>query len=121
MQEIIKKYEKKIQDKNEKRRKLKIVTAIASLAVVCIVLWALILPGVAMSGQPKCGKEEHRHSDACYTEKLTCGQKETDGHTHTDACYKTEKKLICGQEESETHQHTDACYQEEKTLICGKQ
>ena len=121
MQEIIKKYEKKIQDKNAKRRKLKIVTAIASLAVVCIVLWALILPGVAMSGQPKCGKEEHRHSDACYTEKLTCGQKETDGHTHTDACYKTEKKLICGQEESETHQHTDACYQEEKTLICGKQ
>ena len=121
MQEIIKKYEKKIQDKNTKRRKLKIVTAIASLAVVCIVLWALILPGVAMSGQPKCGKEEHRHSDACYTEKLTCGQKETDGHTHTDACYKTEKKLICGQEESETHQHTDACYQEEKTLICGKQ
>lgn len=64
MQEIIKKYEKKIQDKNAKRRKLKIVTAIASLAVVCIVLWALILPGVAMSGQPKCGKEEHRHSDA---------------------------------------------------------
>lgn len=121
MQEIIKKYEKKIQDKNAKRRKLKIVTAIASLAVVCIVLWALILPGVAMSGQPRCGKEEHRHSDACYTEKLTCGQKETDGHTHTDACYKTEKKLICGQEESETHQHTDACYQEEKTLICGKQ
>ena len=121
MQEIIKKYEKKIQDKNTKRRKLKIVTAIASLAVVCIVLWALILPGVAMSGQPKCGKEEHRHSDACYTERLTCGQKETDGHTHTDACYQTEKKLICGQEESETHQHTDACYQEEKTLICGKQ
>lgn len=121
MQEIIKEYEKKIQDKNARRRKLKIVTAIASLAVVCIVLWALILPGVAMSGQPKCGKEEHKHTAACYTEKLTCGQKETDGHTHTDACYKTEKKLICGQQESETHQHTDACYQEEKVLICGKQ
>lgn len=120
MQEIIKEYEKKIQDKNAKRRKLKIATAIASLAVVCIVLWALILPGVAMTGQPKCGKEEHKHTDACYTEKLTCGQKETDGHTHTDACYKTEKKLICGQQESETHQHTDACYQEEKVLICGK-
>ena len=121
MQEIIKEYEKKIQDKNARRRKLKIVTAIASLAVVCIVLWALILPGVAMSGQPKCGKEEHKHTAACYTEKLTCGQKETDGHTHTDACYKTEKKLICGQQESETHQHTDACYQEEKVLTCGKQ
>lgn len=74
-----------------------------------------------MTGQPKCGKEEHKHTAACYTEKLTCGQKEPDGHTHTDACYKTEKKLICGQQESETHHHTDACYQEEKVLICGKQ
>lgn len=61
MQEIIKKYEKKIQDKNAKRRKLKIVTAIASLAVVCIVLWALILPGVATDGIGHSFRTIQRH------------------------------------------------------------
>ena len=36
-------------------------------------------------------KEEHTHTDACYTNQLTCGKEETGGHQHTDACYKTER------------------------------
>lgn len=108
-------------DKQKKRRAIKVATAISALLVAGVVMWQMMLPGIAMQSTPHCGIEEHTHSDACYTEKLTCGQEETDGHTHTDACYHTERVLSCGQEESEAHQHTDACYTEQRTLVCGQQ
>lgn len=82
-----------------------------------------------------CQESEHTHTEECYetlqTQKLTCGQEESDpvtepvldpetgedeetvvseGHTHGDECYETTetKKLICGMEE---HVHGDGCYE----------
>lgn len=56
------------------------------------------------SGEQKaliCGKEEHTHTDACYT--LTCTNTDP-AHVHDASCY----TLICGKEE---HTHMDACYE----------
>ena len=121
MRDIFKNYEEEKINKKKRRRAVKAVTAIGALAVAGVVMWQMILPGIAMQNTPHCGKEEHTHTDACYTNQLTCGKEETDGHQHTDACYKTERVLSCGQEESATHQHTDACYTEQKVLVCGQQ
>lgn len=92
-------------DRQKKRSAVRIVTVISAFLVAGIVMWQMILPGVAMQSTPHCGIEEHTHSDACYTEELTCGQEETEEHQHTDACYT--RTLTCGKEE---HVHTDACY-----------
>ena len=121
MRDTFKDYGKNRIDKQKKRKAVKVITAISALLVAGVVMWQMMLPGIAMQSVPHCGIEEHTHSDACYTKQLTCGQEETDGHTHTDACYHTERVLSCGQEESESHQHTDACYTEQRTLICGQQ
>lgn len=121
MRDIFKNYEEEKINKKKRRRTVKAVTAIGALAVAGVVMWQMILPGIAMQNTPHCGKEEHTHTDACYTNQLTCGKEETGGHQHTDACYKTERVLSCGQEESATHQHTDACYTEQKVLVCGQQ
>lgn len=82
----------------------------------------------------------HQHTDACYEDRLVCGQEETAGHTHTGECYRLipgllictnteeghihdescyappERQLVCGQEEAPAHVHTPACYQ--RQLIC---
>ena len=105
MRNTFRNYGKNRIDKQKKRRAVKIVTAISALLVAGLVMWQMMLPGIAMHNKTYCGKEEHTHTDACYTEQLTCGQEETEEHHHTDACYT--KTLTCGKEE---HIHTDACY-----------
>ena len=84
----------------------RLVAVLAGVVALCT-LGVLMMPAVAMEGEPHCGKAEHTHTDACYTQVLTCGQEEGDSHTHTEACYAQE--LTCGLEE---HTHTDACYQD---------
>ena len=84
----------------------RLVAVLAGVVALCT-LGVLMMPAVAMEGEPRCGKAEHTHTDACYTQVLTCGQEEGDSHTHTEACYTRE--LTCGLEE---HTHTDACYRD---------
>ena len=85
------------------------------------VIWNLTQYGIAMTDEPKCGMEEHTHSDSCYADVLTCGREESAGHTHTETCYQTTSELVCGQEESEEHTHSDSCYQAVQTLVCGQE
>lgn len=54
-----------------------------------------------------CEKEEHVHSDECYTRELICEIEESEEHTHGDECY--EYELIC---DKEGHSHDDECYKE---------
>ena len=54
-----------------------------------------------------CEKEEHVHSDECYTRELICEIEESEEHPHSDECY--EYELICDKEE---HIHNDECYKE---------
>lgn len=69
-----------------KSRWMKVVTIMAGVVVFCTV-YSLILPAITMSIQdPRCGYEEHVHTDECYDAEgnLICGMEE---HTHTLECY----------------------------------
>lgn len=107
----------------EKKRRLWIgMVLVLACAVVLATACALIRPATALDAPVTyCGKEEHVHTEACYTWELTCGQEESAGHTHTDACYEDQRVLVCGQEESAEHTHTDACYKTQKVLVCGQE
>ena len=113
---------------HEKRRRWRRAVSVLACAVVFCTTYALILPAITLSAEPKCGLEEHTHTEDCYETRLVCGQAEdpetdpapaeapaTDpagsqaaagpAHVHTDACY--EQVLTCEQPE---HTHTDACW-----------
>ena len=112
----------------EKRRRWRRAVSVLACAVVFCTTYALILPAITLSAEPKCGLEEHTHTEDCYETRLVCGQAEdpetdpapaeapeTDptgsqeaagpAHVHTDACY--EQVLTC---EKPEHTHTDACW-----------
>ena len=80
-----------------------------------------------------CGLEEHAHTEACYENKLVCGEEERDPvtevrrvyvgnlkpHKHTDACYH-HGKLTCGTvEKAYFHEHNKYCYDDNGELVCG--
>lgn len=112
---------------HEKRRRWRRAVSVLACAVVFCTTYALILPAITLSAEPKCGLEEHTHTEDCYETRLVCGQveaPETDpapaedpatdpagsqeagpAHVHTDACY--EQVLTC---EKPEHTHTDACW-----------
>jgi len=46
----------------------KTVIALACVVIFCTV-HALILPAATLEKSPECGKTEHTHSEACYTQK----------------------------------------------------
>ena len=65
MMNSLKSHKDKMKKNQEKGRRLKVITLLCSLFVVGIVLWGLILPGIAMSGKTYCGLEEHTHTEDC--------------------------------------------------------
>ena len=82
-----------------------------------------------------CGKEEHAHTEECYTRELICGKEESEPvteisrafaasfqrHKHTPDCY-TDGKLTCGYAENVYyHTHNEYCLDEEGELCCGLQ
>lgn len=75
----------KLQAKLLHRRWIKVVTAMASVVVFCVV-YALILPAITMTSDAVCGMTEHAHAAECYDEEgnLICGLEE---HEHTLECY----------------------------------
>lgn len=121
MQKLLREYLDELNRKQKRRRKTAIAAVLAAIMLVSGVIWNLTQYGIAMTDEPKCGMEEHIHSDSCYADVLICGQEESAGHTHTDACYQTTSELACGQEESEEHTHSDSCYQTGQTLNCGQE
>lgn len=96
-----------------KRKKLwiRIFIIVACLVALCTA-YALIMPAITMEGKTYCGKEEHLHTDSCYSvsENLICSIEED--HTHTADCY--EKVFICDKEE---HEHTLICYSDPQADI----
>lgn len=122
--------------KNKRRRIWQhIVGALGCVVVFCTV-YALVLPAITASAETFCDKEEHEHSEACYSSQLICAREESkgsvvQGHVHGDSCYQEESVLACALEESEDeideegnvviegHAHGEGCYAVEKTLICG--
>ena len=91
-------------------RRRKIVCALCA-AVALGVGWVLMRPAITLTDQPECGREEHTHSDACYSLEtgpapLLCTQEE---HEHGDNCYDAEGNLLCQQQ---AHIHAEGCYGE---------
>ncbi|MGI6095153.1 MAG: DUF7604 domain-containing protein [Lachnospiraceae bacterium] len=121
MQKLLKDYLDEVNKKQKQRRRSAIALTLVAVMLISTVAWNLTEYGVAMTGDPKCGLEEHTHSDACYEDVLICGQEESEGHTHTDACHQTETQLTCGQEESEEHTHDESCYTTVETYTCGQE
>lgn len=121
MQKLMREYLNELKNRRRRRRRARIAMVILISLVVGSVIGALAQYGVAMTGNAKCGIEEHQHELACYEKTLVCTQTESEGHQHTDECYQTETSLVCGLEESEEHTHSDACYVTEKQLICSEE
>ncbi len=104
--------------RHHRRTWKKVVTALACVVVFCTV-YALILPAITLEKTPQCGKTEHVHSEACYTQVidesknvLVCTLESLDIHEHTEACFQTVEEpvapgtLSCDLEE---HTHSAAC------------
>ncbi len=144
MQKLVKEYLNELNRRHKKRRRMEVAVALLVVIVASSVVGILTQYGFAMTGQAKCGHEEHVHGEECYQDvlvcgqeegakhqhsescyqpsrTLSCGQEEREGHGHGDGCYRSETKLVCGQEEGEEHQHTDECYQTENVLVCGQE
>lgn len=124
MQENVRKQIRKAKERKKRMRRLCAIILCLSILVAGTVSWQLVLPGVAMSGETYCGKEEHTHSEACYGKNFICGKEEGAGaHTHTEDCYTEVRtdELICGQEESSGHTHTEECCTAPQELTCGQE
>ena len=107
MQKLLREYLDELNKRQKKNRRTGIAVLVLVVIVFGSVMGILTQYGVAMTGNPQCGLEEHMHTEECYEKTLACGEEEAEGHTHTDAClYPSE--LTCGQEEAEAHIHTDA-------------
>ncbi len=102
----------------KKRKNWHKLVGILAAIVVFGTTYALILPAITLEKPTYCGKEEHRHSESCFTQKLICEKSEKliPENTHTEESSENEKTLSCGLEESEEHTHTEECYTDVDTL-----
>lgn len=121
MQRLVKEYLSEWKKQQRKRRRIGIAVMLLVVMVVGGVIGSLTQYGVALTGTPRCGIEEHTHDASCYTSAVTCGQEEDGGHQHTEACYTESTELTCGMEEGEDHQHSDGCYTTSSELTCGQE
>lgn len=120
MQKLLKDYLDDFNKKQKKNRRAAIAAVLLVVMVVGGVLDILTQYGIAMTGAPVCGQEEHVHGESCYASVLSCGQEETEGHTHTEDCLYPEE-LVCGEEEGEEHTHSDGCYETPDGYACGQE
>lgn len=79
---------------------------ILSCIVVFCTTYALILPAITQEAQAYCGNSEHKHTEKCYKEILSCTREE---HVHSEDCFDADGSLICTLEE---HTHSDECFRE---------
>lgn len=104
------------------------VLYVMGLAVVFVTTYMLILPAITMERTAVCGREEHVHTEECYSQTdaevmrtLACPVISQNPviHTHDENCYDEAGNLICQLPETEAHTHTDACCTEERVVVCG--
>ena len=89
------------------------VLVILALLTMLSVSWRLHQVGTAMTDDEySCGYEEHVHSDACYTEVLSCGYEDEAPEPPADSAEEEED----GDAAPAAHSHTADCYQ--RVLTC---
>ena len=87
------------------------------IAVFCVV-YALVAPALTVEWPPKCGLEEHTHTDECYGTvipvEMNCTVSAEDAdiiiHEHDEFCYDGNGNLICELPEVKAHTHDETCY-----------
>ena len=94
-----------IKDKTRLKRWRKMILCLSCVVVFCTV-YALILPALTLERKTICGKEEHMHTEACYSTEgqLICEKEE---HTHTETCY-ADTQTQNSQTEDNTEQNQDS-------------
>ena len=112
-----------LQKQKRKKRWQKVLSVLVAV-VVFVTTYMLILPAITLENNVVCGKEEHTHTEDCYTTKpetkeLTCTLESLELHKHTSACYGVDGNLICGIADYVVHTHDDNCYDENGKLICA--
>lgn len=100
------------------RKRWQRVVAGLSCVVMFFTTYALVLPAIALEMDYLCGKEEHSHTDACYSvttrREQICGE---NVHSHTEGCFDEERKQLCLYADFVVHQHSNLCYDGGK-LVC---
>lgn len=124
---LAKQIDRYVKSRHQKKHRTYALRCLA-LLVVFATVYALILPAVTMSSETVCGKEEHTHSEECWTTQMVDPQPqivceagksgEVLIHRHDSYCYDNAGNLICDLPEREFHAHTDACYRELKEYTC---
>ena len=127
---------------NKQKRKNKwyrLISVLGCVVVFCVT-YALMLPAITQEEETFCGKQEHSHTEDCYTKAvsetiekiLICTLEEAEPHIHGETCYELQGghahapecyaiqqgELICQLEESEEHSHEEACYEQLQVLNC---
>ena len=92
---------------DKKVRHRKIFAGLAVIVAFCTIL-ALIKPAITLENTLICEREEHVHSENCYTDEFIC--EETAENLNNDSCYQL--VLTC---EKEEHTHDENCYQKAKS------
>jgi len=110
--------------KNQRCIWKKIVSILACVVAVSTTC-ALILPAATLEETPQCGKPEHTHTDACYTQEtagssiaLVCTLESLGLHEHTAACLDENGEYRCGYSDFVVHEHDDACFDADGNLWC---
>lgn len=110
----------------DRRRKVwkRAVTILACVVVFCTA-YALILPAITLENKPQCGKNEHTHTEECYTQITdesktlpVCTLEKLGLHKHTDACLDKNGAYCCGYSDFVVHKHDASCLDEDGNLWC---
>ena len=129
--ELLRNAEKFQKKRQKKKIWQRIISALGCVVVFCVT-YALVLPAITEEKETFCGKEEHIHEDACYTQTasetaeriLICTLEEKvphvhgdtcyalqEGHVHGESCFRKERgELLCQIPETEGHVHSESCY-----------
>ncbi len=117
--------EKELLTRNRRRRIWQKAVSALACAVVFCTTYALILPAITMEKPPLCGKEEHTHTEDCYTPAAgapvtvpVCTPESLGLHTHTPDCYNAAGELVCGYADFVVHIHDASCYDGTGALWC---
>ena len=102
----------------------RLVAVQAGVVALCT-LGVLMMPAVAMEGEPHCGKDDcyelsgtPAHKEIQCTAGADLGQGEYIVHKHDSFCFDDSGELLCTLAEQDEHVHTAACYDGD-SLICG--
>ncbi len=114
MQKLMKEYLNELKKQQKRRRKVSIAVVLLVTLVVGTVTNGLTRYGSAMTGDTKCGLEEHQHSNECYQDVLICGYGED---TEISSENSVISDTVSESEENTTSDVTSASEPEENTKL----